>query len=248
MKKSFTVISNPTHCHKCPIKERSLYQAFSNDYIQDAEHKRTEQISIPARTSLYDEHELSDKAYTLFEGWLLLYRAHTDGGRQGLRIALSGDFVGYAPLLGSPRNHSALSLTPSILCGFQQEDLHSLMINHPALAMQVTQLQSRDMARCHTHILGIGRKTAEGRIVHLILELYDRLKNRGLVSSQTMTMPFPLTQEVISDMTGLSQVHVNRVMSKLKSDKLITCKYKQLTLLDWDQLTEIGEYFSPPLN
>ncbi|MGV6859569.1 MAG: Crp/Fnr family transcriptional regulator [bacterium] len=246
MKKGLKVVSNPTSCKKCPIKERALYQAFSDTYINDAEQKRTEQFSIPARTPLYDEHDSSHHAYTLFEGWLLLYRAHSDGSRQGLRIALSGDFIGYTPILELPRNHSALALTPCVLCGFEQQDLHVMMKDHPSLAMQVTQFQSRDMARCQTSILGIGRKTAEGRISHLLLELFERLRNRGIISGQSRTMPFPLTQEVIADMTGLTQVHVNRIMNKLKTDKLIECGSKKITILQWERLAEVGEYSLPP--
>lgn len=243
MKDKFSIIRTPTRCHKCPIKDLALYNAFSENYIKEAESKRTKQFRLNSRTILYEENDAPTEAYTLFEGWVLLYRANLDGGRQGLRIALPGDFIGYSPVIDMPRNHSVISLTPSVLCAFAQKDLHEMMSHHSALSMQVTQIQAKDMAHCQTNILGIGKKTAESRIAHLILELYDRLKEKGQIPVGAEEMPFPLTQTVLGDLTGLSQVHVNRVMSRLKKDALIVCEAKTLKILNWEQLAELGEYF-----
>ena len=54
-------------------------------------------------------------------------------------------------------------------------------------------------------------------------------------------MPLPLTQEQIGDATGLTGVHVNRVLSRLLADGILEFHYHRLTILDPDRLLEIAD-------
>ncbi len=234
--------SAPTKCEQCPIRERALFKVVPADYIRDAQARRTAQYKLLARSHLYEENDAPQMAYTLFDGWLLLYRSHSDGGRQGLRIALPGDFIGYTTEGEQAIRHSALAITDSVLCGFKQSDLHAMLGTHTGLATHIMSIQSRYMASCQSAMLGLGRKTAEQRIAYLIAELYSRLDSRQQVDRVTRTMPFPITQEMLGDLTGLTPVHTNRVMRKLRNDGLISCSRQYLQLLDWEALAELGEF------
>ena len=82
------VLPVPTRCGECPIRRQALFQVISDDYLNEAEGRRTGQYRIAPRHLVYQEGAPAAMAYTLFDGWLLLYRTHSDGSRQGLRIAL----------------------------------------------------------------------------------------------------------------------------------------------------------------
>jgi len=181
-------------------------------------------------------------AYTLYRGWVLLYRSLANGGRQGLRIGLPGDFLGYMPQGERKVHHSAVAITDGILCGFKQADLHAMIDTHVALSTHITRIQSRYMTSCQSAMLGLGRKTAEQRIAYLISELYFRLHNRHLIASGEMTIPFPLTQEMLGDMTGLTPVHTNRVMRKLREERVLDQDRQSLSLLDLEKLMAVGEF------
>lgn len=242
MPNSLEVRPKATRCAQCPIRERALFQVVPIDYINDAETRRTDQYNLRSRRHLYEEGDQATMAYTLFDGWMLLYRAHSDGGRQGLRIALPGDFIGYVPQGETHTSHSAVAITDSILCGFKQTDLHAMLDNHPGLASHITRIQTRYMASCQSAMLGLGRKSAEQRIAYLIAELYYRLKNRQQTPADSQTMMFPLTQEMLGDMTGLTPVHTNRIMRKLRTDGVFTVERQRLHIEDMDKLMEIGEF------
>ena len=53
---------------------------------------------------------------------------------------------------------------------------------------------------------------------------------------------FPLTQEEIGDATGLTAVHVNRMVRALVEDGLIARQATQLTILNENRLAEIANY------
>ena len=231
-----------TQCAVCPIRQRALFQVVPPGYIEDAQSRRTDQYHLPARRHLYEEGGAADMAYTLFDGWMMLYRSHSDGGRQGLRIALPGDFLGYMPEGESRIHHSALAITNVVLCGFRQDGLHEMMQKHASLAAHITRIQARYMASCQSAMLGLGRKSAEQRIAYLIAELYFRQRNRQQLAEDDSSMPFPLTQEMLGDMTGLTPVHTNRVMRKLREDGVLRAERQRLTILDLDRLVAIGEF------
>lgn len=232
----------PTQCVVCPIRQRALFQVVPVSYIEDAQARRTGQYHLPARRHLYEEGDPPDMAYTLYDGWMMLYRSHSDGSRQGLRVALPGDFLGYMPAGEHGIHHAALAITNVMVCGFRQDGLHEMMSKHSELAAHITRIQARYMASCQSALLGLGRKSAEQRIAYLIAELYFRQRNRQLLPENTCTMPFPLTQEMLGDMTGLTPVHTNRVMRRLRAEGVLEAARQRLTILDLQRLIEIGEF------
>ncbi len=242
MSRFLTPRSQRTQCASCPVRQNALFQVVPLSYIEDAQSRRTDQYRLAARRTLYEEGGQADMAFTLFEGWMLLYRSDSDGRRQGLRIALPGDFLGYMPPGSTHIHHSALAVNNAVVCGFRQEGLHEMMTRHPDLAAHITRIQARYMASCQSHMLGLGRKSAEQRIAYLVAELFHRLKYRRLIAADATSMPFPLTQEMVGDMTGLTPVHTNRVMRKLRSEGVLQSERSRLEVLDPEVLARIGGF------
>lgn len=235
------VQSPPTRCVDCPVRKKALFQVVAEDYLSDAESLRAGQYRVPARSHLYQECNPAIMAYTLFEGWLLLHRTHSDGSRQGLRIALPGDFIGYAAL-HSDYSHGAMAITDVVVCGFDQADLHQMIDRHLEIARQINDIQAHYLAICESNVLGLGRKSAEQRIAYVVAELHDRLGRRGEVDEENGSMPFPLTQEMLGELAGLTPVHTNRVLRKLRGDGVMVCDRQRIEILDLRRLVEIGDY------
>jgi CRP-like cAMP-binding protein len=53
---------------------------------------------------------------------------------------------------------------------------------------------------------------------------------------------FPITQEILGDTLGLTNVHVNRMLKELKTDALIECRHRRLSILDRKRLTKIAQF------
>lgn len=234
-----------TRCVDCPIRARALFQVVADEYLQDAESRRTGQYRLQARHTLFQEDVPATMAYTVFDGWLMLYRTHSDGSRQGLRIALPGDFVGYTPLGDANYSHSALAVTDAVLCGFRQHDLHAIIDSDPDIARQIAAIQAGYLSTCESNVLGLGRKTAEQRIAFAIADLYFRLCQIGVLDDGAREMPLPLTQEMLGDLTGLTPVHTNRVLRKLRTDGVLSCERQRADVLDLERLAAIGEFRMP---
>ena len=82
--------------------------------------------------------------------------------------------------------------------------------------------------------LDLGRRTASERIARQILNLAERLAKRGMMRGQTME--FPLRQRHIADATGLTPVHVSKVLGEFQRARLIEISSRSLTILNEPEL------------
>jgi len=90
----------------------------------------------------------------------------------------------------------------------------------------------------------IGRLDAQGRISVLLLDLYDRLRRHGLISR--MTYNLPLTQEQMADHLGLTLVHVNRTLRRLREERIVLVDRQVVIIMDLERLREFAQGLPQP--
>ena len=71
-------------------------------------------------------------------------------------------------------------------------------------------------------------------------EIFLKLRAVGLTKGNSFD--FPITQSEIGDATGLSTVHVNRSVQKLRGEGLILLEKGRCTLMDWEGLKEAAMF------
>ncbi len=233
-----TYRKTPQYCGDCPVRQNALFRPISLEHIQTVAKHRLGQREVPASTHLYRQGEDAAEAFTLFDGWVMLYRAVSDGRRQIVRFALPGDFLRFQPDLYGPVNHSAQTLTPATLCVFPRQNLLEMFRQNPELAMQMAWITSRDETIAHEHITSLGRRSARERIALLFLELHHRLTSRGLADDPP-GLALPLKQEHIADAVGITTIHANRTLRSLREDALAVFSGGRLQLLDRPALVEL---------
>jgi CRP-like cAMP-binding protein len=99
-----------------------------------------------------------------------------------------------------------------------------------------------DEAVLRSWIVNVGRRDAYEAIGHLMCELYVRMKNVGLTHDHSYDLP--LTQEEIGDALGLTPVHVNRVLQRMRGEGLISLTRGALAIHDYQRL-ENASGFNP---
>jgi len=196
--------------------------------------------TCPAGAELCGERGPALRPRFVVSGWAAKLRWLADGRRQILGFVLPGDAVG---LCFKP-HPLALATTVAIT------PLHTIdatpvlrAVDAPALAEAVRLMAGMEEALLLDQVVRLGRQTAYERICHLLLEFHDRLGDVGL--SQNGSFALPLTQEVLADATGLSIVHVNRVLQQLRREQMIDLHGGHAALLDMEHLRRIADYRRP---
>ncbi len=112
-------------------------------------------------------------------------------------------------------HHGIEALTDVQLCVLPRRDVWALFGAMPGLAFDVTWLGAREESIVDENLASVGRRTAAERVAALIVALYKRAKLLGLVEDDD-SFDFPLTQQHIADALGLSLVHTNKTLAKLR--------------------------------
>ncbi|MFN3656046.1 MAG: Crp/Fnr family transcriptional regulator [Pseudolabrys sp.] len=223
-------------CEACPAFELNLCQAACEAAwacpgskplpVYQTEH------TVPARRTICREHDLQDSVPIICSGWAASIMMLSDGSRQILSFLLPGDIVSTA-LLFEARPHCLVeAITDVRYRNFKRAELKQLLFAHPDLLDKLSKAWIEEKMRADQLIVDLGRRTADERIARLILSLADRLAKRTMAQGDPMEFDFPLRQHHIADATGLTPVHVSKVLSEFRRNGLIRISERSLSILD----------------
>tara|TARA_R110002096_G_scaffold415244_2_gene617062 strand:- start:549 stop:1286 length:738 start_codon:yes stop_codon:yes gene_type:complete len=201
-------------------------------------HKRRR--SFPAELDLVHEGQTKRSAYILAQGWACSYKLLRDGTRQIVDFQIPGDFLGLRSMLFRTADHNIVPVTPIEASEVFEGDLIAAFAKTPRLATAVLWATSRDEAMVVEHLINIGRRDAVERTAHFLLELGARLILVGLGSKDGYDCP--LSQYLLADALGLSAVHINRSLRKLREKGLLTFREGKVIFHNFDGLVEVAEF------
>jgi CRP-like cAMP-binding protein len=98
-------------------------------------------------------------------------------------------------------------------------------------------LLAHERAGFADRLVDLGRRDSLARVAHLLLELWRRLFVVGAATPSGY--PCPLTQYLIADATGLTAIHVNRVLRELRESGLLTFRHGHVRFHDFDRLVQL---------
>jgi len=176
------------------------------------------------------ENEAPRELYIVRSGWLHSSVVLGNGSRQIMRFHFRGDIVGLPLLAFAESPETVTAVTEVALCPFVRERLADVIAGHPRLAALLIALAVAGRVSLADRLASIGRTSARARVSSLLCEIYGRLKVLGLADGGAFQLP--LTQEEIGDATGLTAVHVNRMMRALVDGRIIERQANQLRVLD----------------
>jgi CRP-like cAMP-binding protein len=139
-------------------------------------------------------------------------------------------------------DHSVAALTDIVVHPLDPGTTVEMFADCPRLAAAIAWSAGRDEAILSEQIVRVGRRSAYERTGHLIVELLHRLRLVGEAEQESFELP--LTQEILADTLGLSIVHVNRTLRRLRENGLLCIKGERVVIGDLEQLTSVTE-FSP---
>ncbi|MGU3540400.1 Crp/Fnr family transcriptional regulator [Methylobacterium sp. A54F] len=168
------------------------------------------------------------------DGWVCRYAQLSNGRRQITAFHVAGDLPDLQSLHLPVLDHSISTLTIATLAFIPHEPLHGIIAKFPNLAAALWRNALVDAAISREWIVSLGRRSAYQRLAHLLCELYLRQEAVGLADGHSCSLP--LTQSDLADATGLTPVHVNRMLQRLRRNGLVRIYGGQLTVLRWTDL------------
>lgn len=196
--------------------------------------------AFPTSTDLLREDQPSTECCLILEGLACRYKVLGAGQRQILSLHLPGDIPDLMSLHLETMDHGLASLGRGRAAYIPHGAVRELCDRHPNLAATLWRDTLIDASIGREWLAGVGRRTAHQRIAHLICEIFVRSRALGLIDEGAFALP--VTQAELGDATGLSTVHVNRVLQDLRRDELITWRGRSILVLDWERLSLAADF------
>lgn len=192
---------------------------------------------VAARQDLMTEGDAPTAMLVMLEGWACRYNILPEGTRQISAFLIPGDCCDLHVGVLTEMDHSISTLTPARVAHIQRDDLNALLDAEPALMRAFWWMQLVNESVMRAWIVSMGRRDSLQRVGHLMLELFARASAVGMVEDGTLQMP--LTQIVIGDALGLTPVHVNRVLRRLREEGVMEIHGGTLTISDSAKLARV---------
>jgi CRP-like cAMP-binding protein len=231
-------------CERCPLRPLPDFQRVSSVQLEWIHAQKIGQVRRAAGSAIIAEGASEERLYTLLEGWAFRFKSLPDGRRQILNILVPGDPVGVQAELMAASPHGVEALTDTVLCAFRRDTVWALYRDQPDLAYGFTWLAAHGERLTDDVLLSVGRRSAIERMAMLLVHLYRRAASAGLAGPEGLR--FPLTQSHLADALGLSTVHVNRVLQRLRQSGLIRLADGRLEIGDLRALRRVAAYWEQP--
>ncbi|WP_102110216.1 Crp/Fnr family transcriptional regulator [Oceaniglobus roseus] len=228
-----------TKCENCPLRKLKVFDPLTDDEVAFMTRFKTGELSVEAGSQLLMDGSNSPQLFTALSGMGLRYKTLEDGRRQVVNFVFPGDFLGMQAGIMGEMQHSVEATTRMTLCVFSRNDIWSLFKSHPSRAFDLTWV-----AATEEHFLGdalatIGQRTAIERIAWAMVRIFARGKSLGMTSGQTM--PLPYRQQDLADALGLSLVHTNKTIAKLRERQTMSWHDGKLHVMKLEELAAIAQ-------
>ncbi|MBF9044325.1 helix-turn-helix domain-containing protein [Rhodobacterales bacterium HKCCE4037] len=227
-----------TNCANCPLRKIDVFKDLDRDELAYMQRFKHGELKIDSQSTVLMEGSNSPQLFTALKGMGLRYKTLEDGRRQVVNFVLPGDFIGLQAGVMGEMKHSVEATTPMVLCVFDRSELWSLFKTQPERAFDLTWA-----AAIEEHFLGealatLGQMDAIERMSWGLIRFFMRCESLGLVDGDRC--PFPYRQQDLADTLGLSLVHTNKTLMKLRQRQLLSLEAGILTLHDPEALKELA--------
>lgn len=199
-----------------------------------------EQQHLAQRKDIFREGDRPSNAIVVMEGIACRYKWMGDGKRAITAYLLPGDFCD--PHLGAFRrmDHNVATLTACTIAEIPRATIEVFIKNNPSLARALWQASLIEGTILRTWLANMGQLSADRQLAHLLCELRVRLEVVGMGEKNTFRLP--LTQQELGDALGITTIHVNRVLQRLRENDLIRVIERTVFVPDIARLEAFADF------
>ena len=217
-------------CQGCEVRGKAVCGVLDCARLEEFKNLGWTLKLAPGQ-ALFHEGDPATRVFTLTRGTLKLYKLLADGRRQVTGFLHPGDFLGIS--VDDEHAFSAEALDESQLCWFPRARFDDFVEEHPAMERELYRKAAHELAAAQQQFVLLGRKTASERLASFLLVLSERAEPSTGIGAGMVQLP--MSRSDIADYLGLTKETVSRLISALKSDRII-----RLETLDVIQILDRG--------
>ena len=185
---------------------------------------------------IFLEDTPSNTVYVIKSGNVKIYKSLPDGREQIINILSPGDMLGFDSLYDDHYATTAEAIQDTELCCIKKSDLVLLLKGNPEVNMKFIKIMNRELNRAQERIRDLGLKDAREKVATLLMTLFTS-KGAGKGPG------FTLSRQEISEMVGVAQETVIRILSEFRADGVIGTEGREIIVSDPAELKRLAGMF-----
>ena len=190
---------------------------------------------------LVHEGSPSDSIYLIVSGLACRYKMLAGGRRQILGYLIPGDLCDIHFAIANRPDYSVSLTGGSSVARIPTWKISELMLRYPVINRALSLASLVDAVILREWLLSVGQRDALQKLCHLFCEMAVRLEAVGGMSDDG-SFELPINQVTLADTLGLTSVHINRTLQRLRNEGLIRLCHRRLVILDRERLASIAGF------
>lgn len=188
--------------------------------------------------TIFHQGDIGDSLQVVASGGIKIVLASPEGEEAIIASLKPGDFFGELALLdGAPRSTSAVALDPTETLALPRDEFLRLVGEDPHLVHALLTALAGELRRLTGHVEELHFLDLAGRLsMRLVRLARDRDPNAG----GRVELDWPFTQSDLASMIGGTRQSVNKLLSVLVDDGLLSIERDTLVIADLEQLERQG--------
>lgn len=171
--------------------------------------------------------------FCINSGKVKLSKMGSEGKEQIVRLARSGDILGYRSLLsGDHYSLTAYALEDSNICFIPKSTFFNVLNQDVNLSMQMMKLLSSDLKHAEEKITELAQKPVRERLAEALLFI----KETYGYTEDGITLNVSLTREDIANVVGTATETAIRLLSEFNQDEIIKLNGRKISIIDSERL------------
>ena len=176
----------------------------------------------------------------LLRGYACRSKMTREGRRQIVSFHMAGDILDLQHLFLAQADHNVQLITEASYAWIPIKSLRVAVRNRPNIGEALWRDSLIDASIFREWVLNVGQRDSKTRIAHMLCEFAIRRSAAGLGSPDHFELP--MTQEQIADATGMTTIHVNRMLSELREQGVIRRDKRIIEIVNWNQMRQIADF------
>lgn len=227
-------------CEDCNSKIHSVFHSVNRISLQELFKHKICTIYKKGQY-IFNEKGFPQGLFCITKGKVKLCVTGSDGKEQILRLANSGDIIGYTAMLAKERYHcSAVALEDSSICIIEKNFFLEFVQNHPELLLEFIKKMTGDLNVADEKIVSLSQKNVRERMAEALLFF----KTTYGINEKDQTLNIVLTREEIASYVGTSMESAIRLLSEFNQEGIIKLTGKKIKILNISELIKKAKFYN----
>jgi len=186
---------------------------------------------------IYKEGFYPQGLVCLSEGKVKIFREGVGGREQIIRLAKSGDFIGFRALFANDYYiASAIAIEDSNICVIDKTTLYKLIEENSKLALEFISMLANQLGDSNIRTVSLTQKHIRGRLAESLLVLVDVYG----FEDDGRTIKVSLGREDLANLSNMTTSNAIRTLSIFASEHLVELIGKKIKILNQREIERIS--------